>query len=123
MCGTQCCWAVFLRFNDCFVEVEVLAEIQLLVVLSELAEVELLVVLSDELPDAFSEFGGDVDIVAVTAVKYLEAHDNFEHSADGQVLHSVVVDPVLGGGHACVKEASHHGSQGRRGTFACCRCS
>ena len=63
----------FLRFNNCFVEVEVLAEDELLVVLSKLAEVEFLVVLSDELPDAFSELGGEVDLVAVTALKYLEA--------------------------------------------------
>ena len=83
----------FLRFNNCFVAVEVLAE------------VELLVVLSDELPDAFSELGGEVDLVAFAGVEYLEAHNSFGHSADGQVLHSVVVDPILGGGHACVKEA------------------
>ena len=99
-------------FNDCFVEVEVLAED------------ELIVVLGNELPDAFFEFGGEVDIVAVTGVEYLEAHDNFGNSADGgvlaQVLRSGVVDPALGGGHAGVTEAPHHGSQGRRGSFASC---
>ena len=81
-------------FNDCFVEVEVLAED------------ELIVVLGNELPDAFFEFGGEVDIVAVTDVEYLEAHDNSGNSADGgvlaRVLRSVVVDPALGDGQCQV---------------------
>ena len=115
--------------------------------------------------------GGEVDVVVVTGVKYLEAH-NFGHSANGgvlelkhavvvdrvdvedfyvgatlrgdgnnievlaaddgggellsllaQVLHCIVVYPALGGGHAGVTEAPHPGSQGRGGTFTCCRCS